>query len=736
MKWSALAFLMVFLWPSWTWADSGLIATASDGSVSESDNVNQPTYEKMVKLAFATTIGSKAPIILQGHGATVRIPFSIPFGEKVNSINVHIYGHVSRSLANSALLEAESDGETIAQLDVQSGKDVDKKFAIPTQHLDPGFHSLILKLVGVTGDSELNWVQLDPRASDFAYLTTPKPIPALLDHMDWFFDRAALNYAPKVAVYSPPNKDNLQAISYVAQGIGLRYQFLPVKIQWHMLQVNRTDYGFDSIVHKLPENSRIAIIVGTTDEIGEILKQVGISEVTKTSIFIRQFPNHINHYLLILTGRDQDQVLQAAETFADQHLHFPPVSSLSLQKEIGSDSKSETLPVNVTPFARSTFPLSAAGFKTATLNGFSGPISVRIWNGGWQRDGELRLNLIYSAGMSGTADLNVLFNGALEGSIPLNSPTGGKYLKYAVSIPSTVAKSGWNTLTLVPNLIPASSHDFLYNVERDNLQLSVFSDSTFTWQGGSVLRHLDLTALSSAGMLGLRPGQQVNLVLPEHSGSDTLSAMVTLLGKIAQIYGQVFPVHVSFGNDLHDGPILAIAPLSQLPSTLRRSVGIKSSNTGGGTWELTRMLRNIEPGSGHSLTVYDFHLQKQTLALSSSYHEHPLIVFSAVEPGTLEGGVDSLIGFDLWPQLRGFTDWWQTGGKSVHAVAMEDIPFFAFGASGGIGVWVSRHVWLAIALFFALALAMSVLIYTRVRSRYRRLPAESQVLDGVQGRTK
>lgn len=715
--------LVMLCWPIWSLAAPALPSNSKNASTSSVQGGSSTLF-------FATTIGNKEPIRLQGHGASVRIPFSLPYGEDVGTLQVNLQGNVSRQMAGSVSLEAISDGKIIEQVALKPGTDLETQFAVPTQYLDPGFHTLTLQLTGVPGDSDENWVQIDPRASNFQYVTTPKSIAPRLDHLDWFFDRASLNYAPLVPLYGRLMADNVEPMAYAAQGISLRYQFLPTQISSRSIvpYLDGKTAALDALFHDLPEHSRTAVIVGPATEIAPILQALGIGKIDQATILVRQFPTHVHHYLLILTGEDEQQVLQAARSFANTALRYPPVSELSIGGGTDADeAAAHALSIRSAPFSQSSFPLAAAGFSTATLNGFSGPISMKIWNGGWQRDGELRLNLVYSAGMSATSDVNVLFNGALEGSIPLSSVAGGKYVKYAVSIPSTEAKAGWNTLTLVPNLIPASNHDFLFNTERANLQLSIFADSTFTWQGGDALRHLDLTALSSAGNLGLRAGQRVNLFIPQQLDAATMSATMTLVGKIAQNYGNVFPLVTSRGEDFRSGPILAVAPLRQLSHSIRADLGVEAAGTSHREWQFRRSLSDIAAQDPQGSNHYVFSLAKQTLAFTSRYEGHPLIVFSAVDAPTLQAGIGALIGFGLWPQLRGFTDWWQPDGKTVHAIQMQDEPFYAFGTSGGIGVWIGNHPWLAIVFFVLLAVLISVSIYGMVRRRYRSLPAESQV---------
>ncbi len=683
-----------------------------------------------VALPFATTIGNKEAIRLQGHGATVKIPFSIPHGEDVTQIQVSLQGRISQGMSGSVLLEAVSNNQVIEQIALKPGSDLNNQFSIPSSHLDAGFHTLILKLVGVAGDSDSNWVQIDPRTSLFNYLSTPKAIEPRLDHLDWLFDRASLDYAPVVPIYGVDFSDYTEALAYAAQGIGLRYQFLPTHIQVKSLQtfLGKASNPLDAVLSDLPVGSRSALIIGTSTALAPVLRNLGVSAIRNATILVRQFPGHSHYNLLILTGRDSQEVLTAARSFANIQINYPSVAEMAIKNSrIENSAHSEPVPITASPFASASFPLLATGFKTTTLSGFSGPVSVQIWNGGWQREGELSLNLVYSAGMSATSDVNILFNGALEGSIPLNDPTGGKYVKYAVSIPSTEVKSGWNTLTLVPNLIPASTHDFLFNSERANLQLSVFANSTFTWQGGNALQHLDLTALSTAGTLNISHGQTVNLFVPKKYSNHTLSAMTTLIGKTAQRYGAPFSVHTGGLDNLHSGPILAVAPLRQLPQSLLNHLGLTEPSGSNSDWGISRSLQDSLGNEDDQPSHYKFSLTNNGLAFSSSYDGHPLIVFSALNDGTLNKAINTLIGFGLWSQLRGFTDWWEIQGKTIHAVGMESVPFYAFGTSGGIGVWAGHHLWWAIVILLIFATMVSVLIYAMVRRRYHRLPKESAV---------
>ncbi|AIA56632.1 cellulose biosynthesis cyclic di-GMP-binding regulatory protein BcsB [Acidithiobacillus caldus] len=720
--WSFRRCCLLFLWilPIIAWA-GGSGARVSDKSVVA------PTPSWNARLPFATTVGSKAPIRLQGHGASARISFSIPFDQRVKRLSVAIHGSVSQGMTSTAFLEAEAGNEEIAQFKTTPGSKLSAHFDIPVAHMASGFHTLVLRLVGVPGDSGTNWLQINTRESQFWYLTTPQPLNPQLDHLDWLFDRASLDYHPVVSVFAPSHSSwAVDAESYVAEGVGLRYQFLPVRINVHDLTVQsgpqRTD-DLTDIFAKLPQKSRIAVLIGTATSLQPILDRLGLIKVDRATIAVQVYPGHPDHAILLITGADARQVVLAARTFADPNLAYPSARHLQIDRVSGNaEVQSPAIPISTVPFHATVYPLAVTGFKTVTINGFSGPINVRVWNGGWQRSVELRLNLVYSAGMAPTSDVNVLFNGALEGSIPLNAPSGGKYIKYAVSIPSSETRTGWNTLSLVPNLIPAATHDFLYNAERANLQLSIYANSTLTWQGGNSLQQFDLTALSSSGFLGAKAGEVVNLVVPDPRDPQMLSALATLLAKVAQRQGGTFLIHAESPQDINNGPILAVGPLSSLPITLQRALALKEA--GDGFWRYSRPLQPAEDGELPNSEGYSFAPGKHGYALSARFDGYPLLAFTAPNSATLRSAINRLTSFGMWPQLRGFTDWWRADGKTIHAIGIANAPFYAFGTAGGIGVWASQHIWAFLLALIAVAVGISAAIFRAVRNRFRRIQRE------------
>jgi len=95
-----------------------------------------------------------------------------------------------------------------------------------------------------------------------------------------------------------------------------------------------------------------------------------------------------------------------------------------------------------------------------------------------------------------------------------------------------------------------------------------------------------------------------------------------------------------------------------------------------------------------------------------------MIIFTATDATLLREGIDTIIDYGQWAQLRGMFSFWMPSGKEVYAVSTEDAPFSAYGLRGGLGLWVSQYPWTSLMVLITFMLGM-IAFTRRILKQYK-----------------
>ena len=394
-------------------------------------------------------------------------------------------------------------------------------------------------------------------------------------------------------------------------------------------------------------------------------------------------------------------------------------------------------------------PFSALGYATTTYSGLpTGGASMRFWNANWQGRVQVRLHLNYSSGMSEQSALNVLANGVMHGSIPLNNPAGGIYSNYAVSVPTGSLRIGWNTLELQPVLVPQANGGECKPFFLGNLAATVYEDSTLQLFGGSQLTRPDLGLMGRDGRgTQVPPLGEGMAVLLTDSEDATVSAGLTLMAKLTQVLRtSLLKASVQVGADDKATARFWVGALDRLPAPVRerarmpaadrltldvpvmQAVGVPVLEGSDTLMQLRRAIQGTPaqplllggevalagiPAS-HAMAATAFDGSSDTL----------LTVFTAATPAALQASLHDVVDYGQWARLRGGMAYWRPG-EPVTAVISEDAPFTAYELRGSIGMWVSQYPWWSLAIVLTL-MGLLVALTRAVLARYRRrnLPAQ------------
>lgn len=705
-----------------------------------------PGYRE-VELSLAKLHGSSAPVNLTGVSDTLPLSLPVPALWQVNDAVLQLRVTPSQSLINTSQLVVLVNGKVAHQFPLErKAEEFSLDLPLPVNLLEPGFNRVDVRAIQhYTDECEYPeapqlWTQVNMAHSRFLIKAMPSPVQPHLLELDHLFDRATWREKPVVTVITPGDADagHVRAMGLVAQGVGQRYDFVPVELRHRKLPV-----GTETLSSAIDEESRVAVIIGTFEQLKGATAGMDFPRDSGPVIAIKTLPGDITRYAVMLMGANGEEMVSAASAFAIQRVPWPDSDWVAINQVEIPVPKNLEKRFSIPTMGSGAFPLRALGFRTTTLRGLDREgISLRIWNNSWQGRMQVRVHMSYASGMGHHSSLAVLTNGVMHSQIPLNNPEGGVYENYAVTIPAGSMKPGWNTLELKPYMMPHQAGGHCQAWFYDNMGVTVYEDTTIQKFGGSEFKQTDLSLISGQGLLFTEEPLGRNIAFHiAGEDSDTLSSAMTLMAKLSQIYDRPL-LNASFGagDEEHANNHYWIGAWDKLPETIRESLGssipagvdfrvpVMQSATvqvyEGNEWISAKLeefkLRRTPPANTTEVEInLNGTFEDKNFAMSARNSDgEPMIVFTAVNSEQLRKGVVSVVDYGLWAQLRGMLSYWSSDGKHVISVAAEDAPFSAFGLRGGMGLWVSQHPWLALSIL-VLMVAVLVILTRKVLRQYQ-----------------
>ncbi|MES2830404.1 MAG: cellulose biosynthesis cyclic di-GMP-binding regulatory protein BcsB [Pseudomonadota bacterium] len=697
-------------------------------------------------LPLGKLTGASQPVKLSGAAAAYTFSMPVPALWRAKQVVLSLVGTASRALIDTSQLVILVNGNVVRQFPLSSRSEGFRhEFEIPVDLLRVGFNEVRVEVAQhYTNTCEYPlapqlWTQLNLEQSQLAIVADPLPVTPLLSKLDSFFDKADWRSRQVVTILTPtaPGVREMQALGLVAQGIGQRYDYVPVSLMHRRLPPMPRE-----LATQIDPSSGGAVVLGTFAQLAPYLAGMEIEPGAEPMIAVRPFPGDATRFLLILAAGNDEQLVEVAKAFSVRQVPWPDSASTTI-RQLKLPEVAEFDARFSTPYAASgAFPLRALGFKSTTYNGpDAAGATIRFWNGSWQGRAQVRVHLAYASGMGTQSAVNVLVNGIMQGSIPLNNPDGGVYEKYAVSIPAGALKQGWNQLEIKPILIPVSNGGECRPFYNGNLAMTLYEDTTMQKFGGNVSELSDLALLTGAGSFySYGPSGQGMAIRLTDADSTTLSAGMTLLAKLRQVYGG--PLHrLQFGtvdssavqNQFWVGPYANLPPAIQesffknLPTELSVEVPLAKTSTfavlEGAQWfsQWTDRLRSNAVAPQYAVAQLDMAntLRTSVFAKTAKSDGKELTVITAEQGKVLQKGIDQLVQHGPWSQLQGALAYWDADAPVLRTVSLDDAPFSAYGLRGGLSLLISQHPWRSLVVLMVLVILMALLT-RRALISYRR----------------
>lgn len=698
-------------------------------------------------LALSDLAGDAEPVTLRGVSSAWRFDLPIPALWQPTQVQLDLSGSFSGALVENSQMVLKVNNHVVQQFALQNeNNNFRQVMAIPANLLRSGFNDVRLEVAQYSARASCEsaaspelWTQLNLAQSQIRIAANPRPIEEKLNTLSALFDKADWQRRPVVPVMTvdEPTAEELSALGLIAQGVGNRYKRLPVSLRHQLLPKDPA-----SLVRELPDQGRGLILLGTFSNLDAYLEALEIPEQSAPLIAVRALPNDPTKFVLVMAAESEAELASVAAAFAMRQVPWPDHPWVAINKVTVPEGESASTSSPVAKPAAGIVPLKALGFATTTYAGVDEEgTSLRFWNNNWRGRMMVRVHLGYASGMAPQSAFNVLTNGTLHGSIPLNNPDGGRYYNYAVSIPAGALKPGWNTLDFKPILLPVGNGEACPPA-GNNLAVTLYDDTIVEQSGGNELQQSDLAVLAGLGASNadgsMGKGIAVHLTDTEAS---TVSAGMTMIAKMTQMAGTPL-LHSWFGVGVQEGMQhhLWVGSYGRLPSQVKQNMPATITGQLHLQVPVMEMASVPAPSDGSIVTTLqeitnfngagkpDFkeaQVEMKGPATENSFaYTHrgegkSFTVFTANSAARLSEGMNEIVAPEKWNQLEGSLAFWSSGGSPVSVTSSADEPFTAYGLRGGLGMWLSHYPWIALAALL-LVVTLLVLMTRRTLRFYRK----------------
>ncbi len=538
---------------------------------------------------------------MQCSSSEHEIPIPIPKRWKINKATIKFqYQNSAALLKRTSQLEILLNDVPLAQirLDPQASKG-NIKLDLPPLLLNAEFNGLKFRVVQHYGTQCENpcapelWtrIELDDAIVelDYDYRPVPLRISAVSDYL---FDTKIFPSAKLNIVTSDLSDANLTTSSIVATGVALRYDF------------RKTVFTSSEQLKKDQDN----VLIGTHEYIAEFLQQYGVRYegdgpylrimhlpnrktirtfdlngkplITERTVFDKRFA------LLIIGGKDENELLVAAETLDVLSIPFPDSPDMQVKgfsmPEIAQYSGKKMITTD------RTYRLNSLNFFTRTFRGmnsaqsklvFRVPADFRVKPNQYVN---LNLDFSYGAAIRSDSTLNILLNGKHVSAIHLDNENGGLFSDYELKLPTHLFKGGENEIAFEAVLTPSVTEHCGF-IQSKNLFLTLFDSSTLLFP--SMPHRVELPNLELMFVNGFPytrwPDGYESLIYLADANRTNLEVALNWVGMITQRNGYpLFGLKVGrYIPDQYDGEIIGIGRFDELEKSFLALAPLKVGDT-------------------------------------------------------------------------------------------------------------------------------------------------------------
>jgi len=493
------------------------------------------------------------------------------------------------------------------------------------------------------------------------------------------------------------------------------------------------------------------IVVGTVNELTPYMTATEVGSVTGSFIAVKTLPSDPTRFLLIISGRSEEEVSQAAYAFS--LINFPLPDSQYAQVD------SLTFPQKPT-YLRNA-PMVDPGIFSFRQLGMEKHFSVKGWNTGTHSlevympgnlsplDGsnvELRLHYVYGAALRRDSVLNVFVNGQFHFGVPIDNVRGASVYGQRIYLSLKAFQPGRNVVEIAPRMVPlVTNHCEM--IQMENLWFTLYRDSDLVLPRlllQTRLPNLKLLSQTSFPFSASPDGAEFAVHVAGRDATSVCAAWM-LLGKMSQISGSVLHrTEISFRLPQTKKNLIVVGPVGSLPDELMIKAPISPQEVGrlryvmsaspvpeatavGPIEEILEKLRGqavvrkepeqpVTIGMNAKSTLLD-----DTMAISfeNPFHLGRLAtVFTAADADKLYRGIYTLQDRRYWDNIAGTVAVWNNTPRSLQTTRIG--PEFQYGATSIVSRTsdeVSNNPLLFTAIVFGALAILAVLLRMLIKKK-------------------
>src|SRR5450830_72758 len=718
------------------------------------------TKQTPYKIVSLSTLSSRiGPIRLTRPDGSASLSIPIARRETLKSASLHLVLTNSIALNEHSQLMVRINNRTIAQLQLSSRQpEVTADIHIPIELLQPGYNQLNFSVAQHSQDAQCEdqnapelWTEIDTVASLLSMqteMTSLSPQALQLSALNDIFDpkQQTLQKVNIVTVAHPDSDTALRLGGMLAQGVALKMRYLMPIINQIDAQA-ASGNGGSSVAPGLALPALAGadnVLVGTAAELQPYLDPKVMQQIKGSFLGVYAMPDG-QHVMLLVAGRDDQEVQRAAEVFAWQRLQFPAQNQWNFSAFSTPQIPLYLPQANITEQGRYSF--KQLGFNTSAVSvGTPADLHINLPPDVYaQEDAQMEFHLNFSQGAKLNSDtvINLYLNDVFQRAIVIDERQGGYYDNYLVSLPLSNFRPGANVLSF--RSMSVAQH--LCAPAAATL-MSLFDTSSV--KVPYIYRFTELPDLARFASNGFpyvshSDGSHLSVQLAGRD-SATIGAGWTLVGKLAQL--QTIPLsaaQITFGAAAPQHHVLVVGSMATLQGDLLADapwklngdltlagasleIATPSQESGWFQRQFQRLTNTNEHNTGtvslNTTVRGDAKLMQQLLVMQFRPQKlggSTATVFASANAAQLLEGMRQLVTASYWNNMAGDLTL-LTLGKSE--VATQRIgPTYDEGRIGRaeyLGYIASKYPWTLYGCVLIVLLLLSLLCWRALRRQLQR----------------
>ncbi|AAC07369.1 hypothetical protein aq_1400 [Aquifex aeolicus VF5] len=480
------------------------------------------------------------------------------------------------------------------------------------------------------------WTQIDLKKSYIQFQYTKKPFPENLAFLKDIYLSERLLSPVEIDILTDKGSNRLLTAGAIFSG------YLGAKIKYRRIYVNYT------------ENLRAkdTVVIGTQDFVSRV-----IGERVSGNIYVTQNPKDKSKFLLVFTGRDEKEILNAVRAFILTPSSYLSEKFVYVSDVVLPEIKAYSSPVLLAPGEEITLRKIAGG--DVVVRGYAGRFDFSFFippDLMLNPKEKLRLKLFYNHGLlvREGSTINLYINGKFVYSIPVDPYDKSDLKVREVLIPTSVLNKGFNVLTVESALVP-NKEDFCAAANFESLKVIIYGNSLISlpdlvhWTKMPNLVYF----ISTGFPFTTYPDMKDAAVLVESTDGETLSSMFTLLAFI--------------GTKIQFPPLRLSVYVDRLPNDVAQSKDVIVF------WNRNSLIKKQILNSLDSVVLvkgklfeedqkeFSVNLRKRDYVFTMAMRESPfkpkrtILVLNSKSPGTLHKFVKMLYDPVVLSKIKGDT---------------------------------------------------------------------------------